>query len=126
MYKKSSRAIKAEFRKNFDALPRDFDQGIASITSRIREDFDILIDNYTLKRDKMAVEASEVEAKTELQKQVNSLFANFETAWAHKMKFAEPIDEDELEEIDFKVEDLTKDDDKEDSDFEISDGETGE
>jgi hypothetical protein len=87
-------------------------------TTQIREEFDQMLNNHTMKFDKETNERIESAAKIQLQQEILATFDRMKAAWAQEVEVIVIEDEDEPVEEEITLDDLFgPDDDGDDMDF---------
>lgn len=123
MYKKGSKAIQSAFKKLWDGLPAQFAAGTRAATTQIKDEFDALMDNHTLKGDRIALETAEREAKLRLQQEVLNFFADLKDNWSYEIDTVLEQEDDLVpEEIEINIDDLFNPEglDEDDADLELN------
>ena len=124
MYNKSTKAIRATFAKLWDTIPGEFAKGTHIVLTRIKEDFETLVENHSVEGDKETVQQSEIEAKTQLRQDFKVLYEALCAQWRYIPEPAQITIEDDVQEEEdvlINIEDLDKavvppQDDADDSD----------
>jgi hypothetical protein len=118
MYRKGSTAIRAAFKKLWDSLPADFNQGTKPASTQIQEEFDLMLNNHTLRDEMELAENSECLTKAKLQQEIQDHFRSMNSAWGHEVdvEIAEVEEEPEEEIITIDDLDRSKNDDELDYD----------
>lgn len=117
MYRKGSTVIRAAFKKLWDSLPAEFSQGTKPALTQIQEEFDLMLDNHTL-RDKMEVtENDECLTKAKLQQEIQDHFTAMNSAWGHEVEIETVEEEEEPEEDIITIDDLDRSKNDDDLDY---------
>jgi hypothetical protein len=121
MYRKGSAAIRAAFKRLWESLPANFNQGTKPASTQIREEFELMLNNHTL-RDEMEVDENPgCLTKARLQEEIRDYFTSMKLAWGQEVADQPEEEEDEPEEKIITLDDLDRSNDDYDLDYEPDD-----
>ena len=116
MYQKATKSIQLPFNKLWNRLPEEFAEGENAVLALTTEDFNAMLERYTLDGDREMTEKSEIDAKAQLHKDFIKLFNDLGEKWREEVDIpAEKVDcepeEPVLDLADLEVKDEPDEDD---------------
>lgn len=104
MYQRGSKAIQAAFLKLWAKLPANFGEGTIPASIQIRDEFETMISNHTLREE--TNEINQCAAKLQLQQDIQASFDKLKAAWATKIVLPTETEEPDLKPEDIDIDDL--------------------
>jgi hypothetical protein len=117
MYRKGSTAIRAAFKKLWDGLPSNFNEGTKPASTQIREEFEFMLNNHTLGSELEMTKDGGGLSKAKLQLEIHDQFNSMKLAWAQEIEVEMVEEEDEPEEEVINLDDLDESNNDDDLDY---------